>query len=274
MENTSPETGVQTTQTSLEILGCIYQLGGGTTQQLSEELGLANSTLHRHLVTLKRYGYVKRYGNTFQLGLKFIDLSDYVKSLWPLEAIHDAVSTLEDETEEEIDFFTHDRGRIITIHQRHRKYHDLMKYGEKEQSKEYHSRYYYMHTVAAGKAILAEFPDARIESIVDKWGLPPKTEHSITTKAELFENIATIRERGYAIEDEEYAVGLRTVGAAVKNPNGSVLGAFNVVGPVYRMDGVVLEEEIPKALETACAELESAIEDSDLIVRQQSLASD
>lgn len=265
---------VSTTRTSLELIEFIRKHGGARVDQLVEESDLSSSTVHRHLVTLEQQGYVQRYGETFQLGLKFLDLSGYVRSQWPLDAIIDTVSTLGQQTEEEIDFFTVDRGRLISLESHHQKYHKTLRYREGEETGEYYSRYYHMHTMAAGKALLAEYPKSQIEAIVDQWGLPANTENTITSESELFDELETIRERGYATDDEEYAPGLRTVGKVVHNPNGGLFGALNVAGPQYRMNGVVLTEEIPDALERATAELEEAITDRGSIVHEQPLRSD
>lgn len=267
---------VSTTRTSLEIIEYIRKNGSVRIKQLVEESDLAPSTVHRHLVTLEQQGYVQRYGETFQLGLKFLDLSGYVRSQWPLDVITDIVSDLAEQTEEEIDFFTVDRGRLISLESHHQKYHETLRYreGNEEETEEYHSRYYHMHAMAAGKALLAEYPRSRIEEIVDQWGLPAKTDNTITSESKLFEEIKTIREQGYAIDNEEYAPGLRTVGKAVYNPNGGLFGALNVAGPRYRMDGVVLAKEIPDALERASADLEEAIADRGSIVYELPLRSD
>lgn len=268
---------VTTTETSLELIKRIRQNEGGQIKQLAEECGMATSTVHRHLITLEQHGYVQRYGDTFQLGLKFLDLSEYVRSQWPLEVITDVVSALSEQTEEEVDFFAADGGRIITLNRTPRKYHKLVKYGD-EGSKvrdNYQTQignYYSMHVIAAGKAILAEYPTNQVKRVISEWGLPERTQNTITSEDELFDELDRIREQGYAIDDEEYTPGLRTIGTVVHNPNGGVFGALNVSGPKYRMDGVVLNEEVPYVLKEAKAELEAALSDRSFMVRQQPLS--
>jgi DNA-binding IclR family transcriptional regulator len=130
-----------------------------------------------------------------------------------------------------------------------------------------------MQVTGAGKAILAEYPDRKVERIIDQWGLPPRTENTLTSETEFFAELEQIRERGYAISDGEYAEGLRSVAKVVENPNGGVFGALNVAGPTYRMNGVVLEREIPNALEEASEALEEAIVDRSSVVERQPLGS-
>lgn len=279
MEDGNEGASVKTTRTSLDILDVIREENGAGLNQIAAELDVATSTVHRHLSTLGAAGYVQRYGETFHLGLRFLDLGEYVRSQWPLEAIDDAVSQLNEETGEEVDFLTEDRGRVITIGKSYRKYHKLVKYAESADVDDAEKRraelgnYYLMHVTGAGKAILAEYPDSRVEQIVERWGLPKRTENTITTEKELFAELERIREQGYAVSDGEYANGLRSVAKVVENPNGGVFGALNVAGPTYRMNGVVLEREIPNALETASETLEEAIVDRPTVVQRQPLGS-
>lgn len=57
--------------------------------------------------------------------------------------------------------------------------------------------------MATGKAVLSQLPREEVESIIDKWGLPMMTENTITDREALFEDLATAREQGYSINNEE-----------------------------------------------------------------------
>lgn len=277
--DSSERTPVKTTQTSLGVLAAIRGEDGARVNEIAEAVGKSTSTVHRHLVTLEDAGFVQRYGGEFHLGLKFLDYGEYVRSQWPLQAIDDVVLWLNEETGEEVDFLTEDRGRVITIGKSYRKYHRLVKYaedtdlGDVEKHRAQVGNYYHMHVTGAGKAILAEYPDSRVTRIVDRWGLPEKTGNSITDRERLFEELDRTRKRGYAISDGEYTTGLTSLAKVVPNPNGGVLGALNVAGPTYRMSGVVVEREIPEALEAASDSLEAEVAERGGLVRDQSLNS-
>lgn len=279
MTDSSERTPVKTTRTSLEVLAAIRMADGARVDEIAAAVEKTTSTVHRHLATLEDAGFVQRYGEAFHLGLKFLDYGEYVRSQWPLQAINDVVVWLNEETGEEVDFLTEDRGRVITIGKSYRKYHKLVKYAEDTDLSDVRKRraqvgnYYHMHVTGAGKAILAEYPDSRVTQIVDRWGLPEKTENTITGRERLFEELDRIRERGYAISDGEYATGLTSVAKVVRNPNGGVLGALNVAGPRYRMSGVVAERELPEAIAEASNSLEAKVTDREGFVRDQSLHS-
>jgi IclR family transcriptional regulator, acetate operon repressor len=64
-----------------------------------------------------------------------------------------------------------------------------------------------MHCSGVGKAILAWLPAARIKEILHCHGMPPATERTLTSPNGLRDELKRVRERGFAIDDEEHAVG-------------------------------------------------------------------
>ncbi len=105
----------------------------------------------------------------------------------------------------------------------------------------------YLHNTALGKAILAHLPKERVEEIIDRHGLPSKTDRTITDKKELFETLEGVHERGIAFDDEERINGLRCVAVPILD-NGKTIGAISVSGPKSRMDNERFREGIPNKL--------------------------
>lgn len=104
------------------------------------------------------------------------------------------------------------------------------------------------HHSAAGKTILAYLPEERVHEIIDEHGLPPQTEHTITDRAELLASLEQIREQGYALSNEEAAIGIRAVGAPVLDPQRAVLSAISIPGPIKRITDEKFTEELPDRL--------------------------
>lgn len=258
MHSDPPDSVLETTDRSLEILEAIKRNGGATMTDLAEELDLAVSTVYKHLATLESRGYLLKEGEGYHVGFKFLNLGEHARSrLRGKQAIDEAVHRLAEETTEEVDFVVEDHGRIVTVSE---SYHKWVKYGEAESG--YRARmgdYYPMHTTASGKAILATYPRDRVEEILDTWGLPARTDHTITDRGDLFAELERTRERGFAIGDEEYTEGLRSVGTVVRNEDGRTVGAMSVSGPSYRLTGRVIEERLPTALRETVADLERRI---------------
>ena len=109
-------------------------------------------------------------------------------------------------------------------------------------------------TSSLGKAILAWLPEAEVTKILHRVGLPRLTDRTIADPEALFADLALTRRRGWAVDDEEKAEGMRCVGAPVFNEHGEVIGALSVSGPTVRMTHERLGE-IGPLVKRAAAEL-------------------
>jgi IclR family acetate operon transcriptional repressor len=245
MDDTS--SALQTTTTSLEILDAISHQNGARQGQIADVLELADSTVHAHLTTLRNHGYLVREGNEYHLGAKLFHLGERARDRKPAyDVVRKQAYKLSNRFNEEVAFAIPERGRSIIIFDENN---DPTTEGFQV------GRYFYMHSSASGKAMLAEFPRERVEAIIDRWELPKQTERTTDSKAELFEELERTRERGYAINRQEALEGLMAIGMVVKNPDGSVLGSLDVSGPPYRLS----EDEIVPQLRDVVSQIETEI---------------
>lgn len=90
------------------------------------------------------------------------------------------------------------------------------------------------HCTSTGKAILAFQPPAIIAKIIAQ-GLMRYTPHTISDSDALSKELALVRERGYAVDDEELSIGIRCVGAPIRNVSGRVFAAVSVSGPTRKV---------------------------------------
>ena len=95
-------------------------------------------------------------------------------------------------------------------------------------------RGYPAHATNLGKVLLADLPPERVSEIIAERGLAAFTPNTITDPDELTAELERIRERGYAIDDEEYDEGLRCIWAGVRDHSGHVVSALGIGGPVTR----------------------------------------
>jgi len=90
---------------------------------------------------------------------------------------------------------------------------------------------HFVHCSALGKALIAPLPDAEIRAILQRHGMPAKSPYTITDSDALIVDVAGVRARGYALDNEEGAVGMRCLAAPIFDHNGSVAAAISVSGP-------------------------------------------
>jgi len=91
-----------------------------------------------------------------------------------------------------------------------------------------------LYCAGLGKAILAFLPEADVARVVAA-GLAPRTENTITDAETLRRDMATVRHRGYSVDDVENEDGVRCAGAPIFDHQNRVVASISVAGPAYRM---------------------------------------
>lgn len=245
-----PDRPVTTVETAFEILEHLKRHGPLGVTDLADGLGMAKSTVHRHVETMAHHGYVVRVdGDRYRTGLRLFDLgADARNSRELYEVARPKIDELAAETDEKVWCITEECGRSIHLYG-----------GSGRHSVRTHTREGqrgYLHQTAAGKAVLATLPVERVEAIVDRHGLPAATEQTITGRTKLFEELERIADRGYAFNREESVPGLHAVGAPITDTTGRAIGAISVSGPANRLTGTRFESELPQLLLGAANEVE------------------
>lgn len=98
-----------------------------------------------------------------------------------------------------------------------------------------------LHCSGVGKALLAFQDDAVRAQLLDRMRLERHTLHTITDRQGLEAQIAEIRARGIAIDDEEIEEGLRCIAAPIRDHSGGVIAAISISGPITRVSAANLD---------------------------------
>lgn len=233
-------TKVRSLETTFRVIDALAEFDLATTSELADHLDLAQSTVHNHLSTLKAHEYVTGEDGKYRLGYRFLELGGRVRSRSKLYAYgRPKVDDLAEETGEVVNLMVEEHGKGSLIY--------LSKGSDAVAFDTHAGNQYYLHCNALGKTILSQLPAEDIEEIVDRHGLPSRTDNTITEKEELYDELAEIRDRGYAFDDEERIDGLRCVAAPIKNENG-LHGSISISGPATRLKGDRFREEFPDSI--------------------------
>ncbi|WP_418280608.1 IclR family transcriptional regulator [Halorubrum sp. DTA98] len=252
MANT-PASTVKTTATSLEIIEMLFDRGPVRLEEIETELGLTRSTVHRHLLTLRDHGYVVTDDGEYGLSLKFLTIGGHLQRRIPAyQMIKSKVDDLAEQTSE--------RSQFIVREGRDRVYVYTETGESRVQTGAYMGRRGPLYSSAAGKAILAHLPEPKRDSLIDSFEFEGTGPNTITNSAELREDLAEIRDRGYALNLEESTGGVHAIGTCINGRNGEVIGALSVSGPATRLRTDRLENQLPDAVLAAANELELHIE--------------
>ncbi len=239
MAQSTEENGGRTIQSvdiAFNIIEFLQERGGAGVTEIATELGHSKSTVHSHLRTMENRRFVVREGDAYRLSLSVLDMAQRVRNqIGNYNVIRDEVEALAEETGEIAQFGIEEHDEVSYLYK-----------FSGEQAVETASRVgtqQPMYSTSLGKAILAYLEREHVEEIVAKTTFRAKTHKTITDPEALFEELETIRERGYSIDDEENFAGLRCVAAPVRNDE-TVLGAVSITGPSSRFTTERIHEEL------------------------------
>lgn len=238
-------------KTSIAIIDTLRELDGAGVTEIADRLSMSKGTVHSHLATLKEEELVVQDGRTYALSLRFLDFGEYVRSQIPhLDILQQELDALAEETGEVVQFLTEEHGHGVYLYKARGEF--------AVETASYVGSRNALHCTALGKAILSQLPEDRVERIIDRHGLPAQTDDTITDRDALFEELAMIREQGYATDNEEILPGLRCVAAPVVKPNGAPFGAVSIAGPTSRMDRERIHEELSTLITSTANVIEIA----------------
>lgn len=228
----------------LDVLRCFDQ--GRPTLSLSDvaqRTDLARPTARRILLTLAELGYVRVYEGTFALTPRVLELGmAYVSSLglWDIARPH--MQDLVAQTHESSSMSQLDGSDIVYV-----------------------ARVAVPKLIALRVEIGTRFPAARASQgkVLLAWMDAEEVQRRLETPsrsglahspavADFGEHLAQVRERGYALADEELAPGIRSVAVPVRDREGNVAAAMNVtVHAAETSVQTLLDEHLPRLREAA-----------------------
>lgn len=249
MSNTAdaPST-LKSAEKMFTIVECLQRHGETGVTQIAVETGFPKSTVHAHLTTLEQNDYVVKDEGAYRLGLRFLEHGMRARDQLLVSQV--ASSTLKqvaEETGEMVWLVVEEHGLAVYV-----------KKAVGDRAVQTHPRMgkrLHLHYLAAGKAILAELGDERVQEIIDRHGLPDRSENTITDPDLLFEELAEISDRGVAFNRGEELRGVRAVGAPIVH-SGEVWGSISVSGPTKRMTGERFHDTLPEIVQGATNEVE------------------
>ncbi|MCA9428720.1 MAG: IclR family transcriptional regulator [Candidatus Omnitrophica bacterium] len=104
------------------------------------------------------------------------------------------------------------------------------------------SRYDDVYSSAATKIILAYLPEEECRAVVDMLKFKRLTHTTITSKKVFYRELEDVRRKGYAIDNEENLIGVRCIGAAIRDHDGYPIAGISVSGPTSRINDEKIDE--------------------------------
>jgi IclR family KDG regulon transcriptional repressor len=217
--------------------------------ELSKILGINTTSVFRILNTLKSRGYLEqtRAKGKYRLGTKVFELVYVYQSQFGLiEAATPNMEKLGRITNETINLaiLSNDRKDIVYIAEIDSN--EVLKTDVRIGTR------LPAHCTGLGKAMLSRLSEDEFERIFSGKGpLITLTEKSISRLEDLEKDLRKIREKGYAMDDEEFKIGVRCIAAPIVDLSDRAVAAISIMGPAVRLSPEGIEKYIDALLETA-----------------------
>lgn len=223
--------GVQSLGRALRLLQAIARSHDGLTlTELAQTVGLAPSTAHRLLSTLQQDRFVRfdPIGHLWQVGVEAFSVGNaFARTRDVVLMARPRMRRLMEESGETVNLYLADEGEAVCMAQVESR--QMMRAIARPGGR------VALHCSGAGKALLAWMDEREVAKALERHGLPRITEKTIATPKALRADLEGTRARGFAVDDEEHAVGLRCVAGPVLDEHGAALAGLSVSGPTARI---------------------------------------
>lgn len=208
---------------------------GLTLSQIALDTGMSKSTVHRLLTTMQERRYVERSEDgTYTLGYKFIETaSNHINSLELLTEAKPFLSRML----WDLNLTTHLgvlEGPDVVYMEKMDVYPNTRLYTQVG----YRSPAY---CSSMGKCLMACLSGEELDQTLDCCDFVRHTPHTICDRDQLKAQLRQVRQQGWAMDDEEYQLGHRCIGAPVFDYRGAAIAAVSASGPITQLT----DERIP-----------------------------
>lgn len=234
--------GVQSVTRALDILEVIDAAGGELALiEIGAASGLPTPTIHRLVRTLVDRGYLRQLPDRrYALGSRLIPLGSTAlvafgsRSAPELRRVVTALG-------ETANLATLDGDQVVYVGQAPsphamRMFTDL-------------GRHVHPHCRATGKALLSQLADDEVRGILRRAGMPAMTPRTITDPEVFVDQLAGVRERGFAVDEGELEEGVVCLATPV--PSRTATLSVSISGPAVRMNEELRARAIPMLQEVA-----------------------
>jgi DNA-binding IclR family transcriptional regulator len=207
--------------------------------ELSKRLKLHKNNVFRLLATLESRGYIEqnRVTENYRLGLKTLQLGQtFIRQMGLLRQARPVLEWLVEQCNE--------TSYVAILKDLHIVYLDVVETNLTVRVVPRVGARLPAYCTAAGKIQLAYMTDEELDNYFPTRELKGFTANTITDKETLKKHLQVVAEQGYAIDNEELDIGVRCVGAPIRDYTRRIVGAVSISGPSMRFSDERLEKEL------------------------------
>jgi DNA-binding IclR family transcriptional regulator len=216
---------------------------------------LHKNNVFRLLATLESRGYIEqnRVTENYRLGLKTLELGQtFIKQMGLLRQSRPVIESLVRECNE--------TTYVAILKECHIVYLDAVETDLTVRVVPRVGSRLPAYCTAAGKIQLAYMTDEELENYLPS-GKEMKryTANTITDKDDLRNHLKNVAQQGYAIDNEELDIGVKCVGAPIRDYTRRIIGAVSISGPSMRFSDERIEKELIPLVKKAAEEISSKL---------------
>jgi IclR family acetate operon transcriptional repressor len=230
--------------------------------QISEQVGIHKSTVHRLLATLEKKRFVQRdpATGTYSLGIRLLQMAYLTLEHNDLRRLATPfLRHLCEQHRENVDLAVLDDTDVVYL--------NMIESPQRVKLAAAVGQRLSAFATASGKAILAFMPDEAVRRILER-GMTQYTLNTLRSPEAFFENMRQIRQQGFALSEQEFEEGINAVAAPILDLNGQPIASVAIAGPAYRLTRERMIDIGPLILATArdiAREIEMAAHAVDLL---------
>lgn len=201
-----------------------------TLDQVTRKTGLPKSTSFRLVSSLEKCGYLVQNKETgkYLLGERFFDLANSTLPYPRLITIaRPYMNSLMLTFAESVNLGVYDDGMVAHIF--------AIESPQPHRVSATVGARAHLHCTGMGKALAAYIDRDTLREIFLKYGLPPRTAHTLTNEEALFDELDHIRQTGISHDNQEDVEGVECFAAAIMGADGQPVASMSVSGPSVRM---------------------------------------
>jgi IclR family transcriptional regulator, pca regulon regulatory protein len=218
-----------------------------TSTEVAQRSDLTRAAARRFLLTLVDLGYVTTDGRHFRLTPRVLELGYAYLSSLSLPAVAEPhLQTLVAEVQESSELATLDGEEIVYI---------VIVHGPRILTKALNvGARMPAHATSMGRVLLAGLDDAALDRYLGEAQLPGFLPKTITDPKRLRSELLRVREKGYAVIEEELEEGLRAIAVPIRDRSGATIAAVNISTHIRQRTVESLTSELlPRLRQTADA---------------------
>jgi IclR family pca regulon transcriptional regulator len=220
-----------------------------TLSEVARRADLSRATARRVLHTLVDVGYVATDGKEFSLRPRILELGHaYLNSLGLPEVAEPHLERLRSAVNESCSVAVLDGADVVYVARVASR--QIMTVAINVGTR------FPAHVTSLGRALLAGLPEAELDKVLDEVEFEQITPYTITDPDKLRAELAKVTRQGFALVDQELAIGLRSLAAPVRDRTGQVIAAVNVSASARRGTQASLRAELLGPLLDAAGRIE------------------